>query len=164
MAFQVKTISRIHRVARLTVMGISDIRIATIVGLTPSGLASLKQRPEYKELEQEVLAGAITQYDEQLALDPVALRQEFASAVPAAMRTLVDAAMQKKDLKAAIAASQEILDRDPKQTFAKATSKGNAPAVNAPALPQSVMDNLVKEADKVTLTMNSQVLPKEVVN
>jgi hypothetical protein len=151
----IKTLSRAHRAARMSIMGFKDDRIAQAIGLTPAGLAQLKQRPEYKNIEQEVLQGEINTFDEALAGDIKALRNEFAVGVPLAMRALVENVMQKKDLKTQLEAAKELLDRDPNRTF----SKENQPqAGNGPVLPQSVIDNLAEEADKVAAEINSKVV------
>lgn len=143
---RISTLSRIHKVARLSVAGVRDDRIATIVGLSLAGLASLKQRQDYKDLVQEILAGTITRWDEEIANDVVALRQEFAVGVPLAMRTLLDAVQQKRDLKSSIEAAKELLDRDPKKVFSK-----NAVAApedgERPSLPSHILNSISKDAD-----------------
>jgi hypothetical protein len=144
----------------MVVMGLPDTRIAAALGLTYAGLAQLKQRPEYRQVEQEILQGTITRWDEELAGDVVALRQEFAVAVPASMRTLLDAVMQKKDLKSSIEAAKEILDRDPDRTFSK------NPVVtvqNGPTLSEAQLRSIGGESDKVA-SEATPVIPKEQVN
>lgn len=143
------------------VAGVSDARIATIVGLTPSGLASLKQRQDYKEVEQEILAGSITQLDQQLALDVEAMKQEFAVGIPAAMRTLVETVTQRRDLKAAIEASKELLDRDPKQTFVKPAQRTLVTPEHL--VPAGVLSSMEKDAD-ATAAKLAQPVPKEKIN
>jgi hypothetical protein len=143
----------------MTVMGFKDERIAAAVGLTPAGLAGLKQRPEYKDIEQEILAGSITAFDEAIADDIKAMRAEFSVGVPLAMRALVDGVLQRKDLKTQIEAAKELLDRDPNRTFTKNPVVGDGrPA--APELPKTVPDNLTKSADEVA----KEIQPKVVVN
>jgi hypothetical protein len=157
---QIKTLSRLHRVARMTVAGMRDERIADAVGLTYAGLAQLKQRPEFKELVQEVLQGTITKYDEQLAGDIAALRSEFAVGVPVAMRTLLEAVQQKKDLKASIEAAKEILDRDPNATFSK-SSRQTTDHPQTPTLSDAQIASLGIESDKIA---KESYTPKEQVN
>jgi hypothetical protein len=152
---RIRTQTRLHKAARLELMGINDARIADICGLSPAGLATLKQRPEYKVLLGELQANVITQMDEELAKDVGKMHQEFASAVPAAMRTLVDAAMQKKDLKAAIAASTEILDRDPKMAFAKPKDKVAAEENSKRDLPKSVYEGIITDSARVIVPTQS---------
>lgn len=161
-AVRIKTQSRIHKVARLTIAGLSDIRIAACVGLTTAGLSNLKQRDEYKHLVAELLAGTVTRWDEELAKDVSALHQEFAVGVPVAMRTLLDTVMQKKDLKASLEAAKEILDRDPKQAFSK------KPVVqlddpNRPSIPEAILKSMSIEAD-IVAAQSAVVMPKEKVN
>lgn len=155
----IKTLSRVHRVARMTVMGFADARIAQAVGLTPAGLAGLKQRPEYKDIEAEILAGSITAFDEAIANDIQAMKAEFSVGVPLAMRALVDGVLQRKDLKTQIEAAKELLDRDPNHTFSKNSVVGDG-RPTAPTLPQNVLDNLTKSADEVA----KEITPKVVVN
>jgi hypothetical protein len=154
----VKTLSRAHRAARMTVMGFKDERIAAAIGLTPAGLAQLKQRQEYKDIEQEVLTGSITAFDEAIASNSNDLINEFKVGVPLAMRALIDNVMQRKDLKAQLEAAKELLDRDPEHTFSKET-RAPGPA-NGPQLPQNVVDGLTKSADEVA----AEITPKVVVN
>jgi hypothetical protein len=157
---QIKTLSRIHKVARLVVAGIKNDRIAVIVGLTPSGLASLMQRQDYKEIEQEILAGAITQLDQQLALDVEAMKQEFAVGIPAAMRTLVETVTQRRDLKAAIEASKELLDRDPKQTFVRPRDRTLVDQEHL--VPQGVLDSMSKLEQETVAQLAKPRDPKSI--
>jgi hypothetical protein len=151
----IKTLSRAHRAARMSVMGFKDERIAAAIGLTPAGLAQLKQRQEYKDIEKEVLVGEISSFDEALADDIQALRQEFKVGVPLAMRALVDNVMQRKDLKAQLEAAKELLDRDPNHTFSKET-RAEAPGQGIP-LPQNIVDGLTKTADEVAKEITPRV-------
>jgi hypothetical protein len=87
--------------------------------------------------------------DEALAGRTKEMRQAFESAVPAAMRTLVEAVTQRRDLRAAIDASREILDRDPKRTFAKAGKDNVGDAVQGTVLPAEVLANADSQANEL---------------
>ena len=159
MAVQIKTQSRIYKVACMTISGMRDERIAAIVGLSASGLATLKQRQDYKDLVGEKLAGTITRWDEELAGDVKALRTEFAVGIPLAMRSLIDAVQQKKDLKASIEAAKELLDRDPQQVFPK--SSRVVPENTGPSLSEGLLKSIGAEADAVATQIAP---PKEAIN
>lgn len=131
-----------------------------MIGLTVSGLHTIKQRPEYKELIRNLMAGAQVQYDNALALDVDKMKEEFAVGVPTAMRTLVEACTQRKDLKTAIEASKELLDRDPKRTFVKPGQRTGSGA-EAPQLSEGVLNGFAGTADKIASTLAT---PREKVN
>ena len=134
---------RMPQIARLRVQGQKDSVIAAAVGLTPAGLARILSLPEYKDIEQAVLNGTVTKMDQQLAGNRAALMQEFKVGVPLAMRTLLEAVQQRRDLRTAMAAASEILDRDPDRIFSKA--KGDAP--QAPTLDGNALAALAGHAD-----------------
>lgn len=141
-------------------MGLKDEQIARMIGLTVSGLHTIKQRPEYKTLIRDLMAGAQVQYDAALALDADKMREEFAVGVPTAMRTLVEACTQRKDLKTALEASKELLDRDPKRTFVKPGLKTGTGA-EAPQLSEGILNQFSKGADSIAATLAT---PREKVN
>jgi hypothetical protein len=138
---------RIPQIARMRVAGHRDAIIAQTVGLTPAGLARILALPEYKDVEQAVLQGTISKMDMALAGRADLLRQEFKVGVPLAMRTLLEAVQQRRDLRAALEASKELLDRDPDRVFAKASRQPEAPTV--PTLSGEVLQALAPSADAV---------------
>src|SRR5208282_3000103 len=109
---------RMEQVARYRVAGCKDALIAQLVGLTQAGLAVLVAGPEYKEIETAVFTGQISDLDRALAGKVKAIQEEARIAVPAALRTLVEACNQRRDLKTALAAAKTIIEIDPDQTFA----------------------------------------------
>jgi hypothetical protein len=111
---------RIQQVARYRIAGrLKDTEIAEIVGMTPAGLKYLLTTPAYVELEESLLSGRISQMDMQLAEDLERMKGSFRVAIPVAARTLLEVVQQRRDLRSALAAASEILDRDPQHTFSK---------------------------------------------
>jgi len=144
---------RIEQIARYRIAGIRDFRIAEILKITPAALKFITEKVEYKEVEEALLIGHITEMDLALSgqIDP--LRQEIRNAVPAALRCLVDAVTQRRDLRTALAASVEILKRDPDRVApdlerAARTSEGDA-LDYMKTIPQSMMEETAKSADIV---------------
>jgi hypothetical protein len=145
---------RIEQIARYRIAGIRDFRIAEILKISPAALKFITEKTEYKEVEEALLIGHLTEMDLALAghIDP--LRQEVRNAVPAALRCLVDAVNQRRDLRTALAASVEILKRDPDRV-APDLERGSAQRGDEEFLsglrtiPQSLMDETAKTADVV---------------
>jgi hypothetical protein len=125
-----KTNIRLQQIARYRITGrIGDARIAELVGLTPPGLARILALPEYKELEESLLEGHISQMDEELSGNLEELRSNMRTAVPLALRSLVETVQQRRDLRAALAAAKEIIELDPDRTFTKVSKNtDNAPS------------------------------------
>ncbi len=106
---------------------------------------------EYKDAEASFVLGETSKLDELLGSKQEIMRTYFASSVPAAMRALVEMVQQKSDLKARLAASVELLDRDPKRSFVTARdavslSRPNADGTNAPTLPESMIEEIGRKA------------------
>lgn len=109
----------VEQIARMRVVGIRDSIIAVRVGLTQSGLSRIVALPEYRDLEECILQGQLSKMDEALAGKIEALKTHFELHVPLALRTLFETCAQRRDLRAAMSAASEILDRDPQGTFGK---------------------------------------------
>jgi hypothetical protein len=145
---------RIQQIARYRVAGTKDQTIAQLLSITPAALKFITDKVEYKEVEEAILIGQLTEMDLALAgkVDP--LRQEIRNAVPAALRCLVDAVTQRRDLRTALAASVEILKRDPDRVApdlergSKLSSDGDEFSYMK-TIPQSMMDETARSADIV---------------
>jgi DNA-binding transcriptional MerR regulator len=103
---------RAAQIARLRVAGRSISDIAKAMGMSTGALRLMLAHPEYRMIEEEVFAKHIAALDAELARRRELIRAQIATAVPSALRTLVDAMNQRRDLRAAIAAAKEILDRE----------------------------------------------------
>lgn len=146
---------RIQRVARMRVAGIKDSVIQLREGVTPPAFHYLINLPEYKEVEDAVFDGTISKMDAALAGNVDELRREVRGAVPAALRTVIEVANQRRDLKTALAASLELLDRDPDRVAQK--SKPNEIPIDGIRLPDGIIDVVSKEADKVSNEVNTRI-------
>lgn len=135
---------KIPQIARWRVAGVTDIRIAQLMQMTLSGLARILATPEYIEYEAALMNGHLSAMDAALAGKVEEIRGECRKAVPAALRCLVDTVTQRRDLKAAMAAAKEILDRDPDRTLVEASQTSIAPGV-----PVEILDAAVEEGNKI---------------
>jgi hypothetical protein len=149
---------RIQRVARMRVAGIKDSVIQLREGITAPAFHYLINLPEYKEVEEALFDGTISAMDRAIAGNVETLRHEVRSAVPAALRTVIEVANQRRDLKTALAASLELLDRDPDRVAQK--SKLSEIPIDGVRLPDNIIDQVSKEADNVVNEVNK---PKQVV-
>lgn len=147
---------KIPQIARWRIAGVSDKKIADMLGMTVSGLARLLATPEYQEHEAALMNAHLTAMDRALAGKVEAIHNECRLAVPAALRTLVDVVTQRRDLKAAMAAAKEILDRDPDRTLTASTEREPV----APGVPAGVLDAAVEEGNKIA----TSYVDKEKVN
>lgn len=140
---------RIEQIARYRIAGLRDIRIAEILKITPAALKFICDKVEYKEVEEALLIGQLTEMDLALAGQIEPLRQEVRNAVPAALRCLVDAVNQRRDLRTALAASVEILKRDPDRVAPDLERKSGPTDEEGRLLtiPQSLMDETARQAD-----------------
>jgi len=152
---------RIEQIARYRIAGIRDFRIAEILKITPAALKFITEKVEYKEVEEALLIGHLTEMDLALAGQVDPLRQEIRNAVPAALRCLVDAATQRRDLRTALAASVEILKRDPDRV---APDLEKAAKVDGSydefsmmkTIPQSMMEETARSADVVATQLSNK--------
>ena len=146
-----KTNIKIPQVCRWRVAGIKDIKIAELLNMTPGGLAQLLASQEYKDYEASFLNGHLSKMDEALAGKISEIRTNFQPLVPAAMRALVDAVTQRKDLKASLEAAKEILDRDPDKTLVK-----NRESSTSAALPEEVLNQAVTDGNAIAKNYNDK--------
>lgn len=145
-----KTNLKIPQVARWRLAGISDTTIQKLLGMSSGGLAQLLATQEYKEYEAALLNAHLSEMDKALAGKVELIHQEMRVAVPAALRCLVDTVTQRRDLKAALGAAKEILDRDPDKTLT--TSKSDEPV--APGVPAEILEAAAAEGNKIATNYN----------
>ena len=151
----------IEQIARMRCAGIRDGIIAARVGLTQSGLSRILNLTEYKEYEEATLQGLTSKMDAALAGKVKEMEAYLEQGVPVALSTLLETCRQRRDLRAAMSAATEILDRDPKGTFSKRkVSLDDSP--NAPAVSKELLNNVEGEADKATLSAAERA--KQVIN
>ncbi len=135
-----------EQIARMIVKGWPKTRIAIEMGMSYDGLMGITRRPEYLEIEEEVRSGVVGKMDARLARR-AAMRNEISEevedTVPDAMRVILESVTKKRDLRAAL----EVLDRDPKRQFAKAsrplddtTGAGPRTGLESEALAQAVRE------------------------
>ncbi len=154
---------KLNQIARLRLFsGMKDGSVATLVGLTQSGLSRIIALPEYQEIERQLLEGGITKLDEAVAEKHEEMKKLFAPAVPAAMRTLIEVVTQRRDLRAAVAASIEVLDRDPDRNFTKA-SRHDSENTRANAVPAGVLASAMTATTAVAKAVSAASPQKAVV-
>jgi predicted transcriptional regulator len=151
---------KIPQIVRWRVAGISEVKIADLLGVTTASVRQIISTQEYMDEERAVLNAHLSAMDEALAGKINVIHQQFKAAVPAAMRALVDAVTQRRDLKTAIAAAGEILDRDPDRTLAKQSQRREGEH-EAPKLPDEVLAQAVIESNEISKALNGD---KKVVN
>ena len=151
---------RIEQIARYRIAGIRDFRIAEILKITPAALKFITEKIEYKEVEEALLVGHLTEMDLALAGQVDPLRQEVRNAVPAALRCLVDAVNQRRDLRTALAASVEILKRDPDRVapdLERGVRGGDGETLDyMKTIPQSMMEETARSADVVATQLTNK--------
>ena len=138
----------IQQIARYRVAGIRDGVIAAKMNISQAGFSRIIGLPEYKDEEACVLAGTVSKMDEALAGRADALKEYAKQGVPVALRALLEAATQQRDLRARISAASEILDRDPDRLFAKGQVRASE---DAPPVSESVLKALDEVADKTAV-------------
>ena len=161
-----KSVIRYEQIARYRVAGrMSDAKIAEMVGLTPQALTLAIKTPTYKEIEEGLLEGRLTQIDEQLAGEDDQIRDLARAAVPAALRALVEGVTQRRDLRSALVAAKTILQFDPNKTL---TEQGKAPVErgsgdSGPQLPENVIAYLSMQGNKVVAEIRTSSQPSVAV-
>lgn len=145
---------KIPQIVRWRIAGISEVKIADLLGMTVQAVRQIVASQDYKDEEEAILNGHLSAMDEALAGKVAVIHQQFRNAVPAAMRALVDAVTQRKDLKTAIAAAGEILDRDPDRILSKRSAKQSGEEDNAPKLPDEVLTQAVTESNEIAKALN----------
>lgn len=144
----------IEQIARYRVGGIRDGVIAAKLNISQAGFSRIIALPEYKDVEQCVLSGTVSKMDEALAGRADALKEYAKQGVPVALRALLEAATQQRDLRARISAASEILDRDPDKLFAKGQVRAGD---NAPAVSEAALAALDKVADDTATAAQPKV-------
>jgi len=147
-----KTHIKVPQIARWRIAGISDTKIQQLLGMSSSGLAQILASQEYRDYEVALLNGHLSAMDRALAGKVEAIHQELRACVPAAVRCLVDTVTQRRDLKSALAAAKEILDRDPDRTLTAV--KSDEPT--APGVPAAVLEAAAEEGNKIASNYNEE--------
>jgi hypothetical protein len=136
-----KTRIRMLRASKLEVLGVPDAIIAQHIGLTPAGLATMKQSDEYKRLQLTAATKVLSKDDEDLAEATETLRQIIRESVPTALQTMAELIEQRVDPKLAFQACESILDRDGR--FMKASRTVVTPEDTLPSYMSSKDDDAV---------------------
>lgn len=147
-----KLLIRIQQIARYRVTGrFSDTRIAEMVGLSAAQLRTVLQTSQYIEIEESLLEGRLSKIDEELEDQDDRLQEKAELMVPAALNALLEAVLQRRDLRASLVAAKEILDRDPKARFLanKGTTGSERDKADKPTLPADIVASLAVEGNKV---------------
>lgn len=139
----------IEQIARLRVAGIKDNIIAIRMGYSTAGLSRILALPEYQDFEEAVFQGHISKMDEALAGKLDDMKKYFETAVPQALSTLFETCRQRRDLRAAMSAAAEILDRDPEGTFSKKKASLDPTNPAAPSVSKEFLDGVTAHADAV---------------
>lgn len=104
---------RREQAVRLTVNfpAMTDKEIADQLGITVSGLYTMKNSPEWTQLWNQYTNKVLSDFDADLAGDQKALRERHKMKVPEALQTMYDL-MNSRDEKIKLAAAKDILARD----------------------------------------------------
>lgn len=140
---------RIQRVARMEIVGISDRSICENEQMDYPALKYLRTLAEYQEVKEDLLQGHLTEMDKAMAGKVDIMRQEVRQAVPSALRCLIDVVNQRRDLRTALAAASELLDRDPDRVFLKSKDPSGVSSGDGVRLPDTILDNVSNEAAQV---------------
>lgn len=140
-----KTNIKIPQIARWRIAGISDTKIQQMLGMSSGGLARILATPEYIEYEAALLNGHLSAMDRALAGKVDAIHNECRQAVPAALRCLVETVTQRRDLKAAMMAAKEILNRDPDHALPESREGEGV----SPGVPAEVISAAAEEGNKI---------------
>jgi len=153
-----QTLMRMQRVARMEIAGVSDQSICKAENMDYPALKYIRALNEFKELRQDLLEGHLTEMDRALAGRVDILRQEVRQAVPSALRCLIDVVNQRKDLRTALAAAGELLDRDPDKTFLKSKDTGDgSDRSGSVSIPDTLMQSVTNDADKVSTSVKERI-------
>lgn len=132
-----------EQIARMIVKGRAATRIAVEMGMSYGGLQRILATPEYRMIEDRVRHEVTGKMDARLA-KRAEMADEAEDALPEAMRVLLEGVTVKRDLRAAL----ELLDRDPRRQFVKASRNvSQIDPSNPQQIDSSVLDNAVKEAE-----------------
>ena len=95
--------------------------------------------------------------DERLADNADLMGRQMKIAVPMALQTIIETAMQRRDLKSALLASKEILNSDPDRRFVSATDSRSEGVSREQSLPAVLFEALTKDADGVSASVAKKV-------
>jgi hypothetical protein len=143
----------IEQLARMRVAGIRDNIIAAKLGMSQGGLSRILALPEYQDVEAAVLTGTVSKMDASLAGRADLLKDYARQGVPVALRALVEACTQSRDLRARISAAGELLDRDPDKLFAKGSARLDD---RSQPVSEGMLKDITDEADKVGAAMKKE--------
>lgn len=145
---------RWERAARMEALGVSDADIALAIGVSPAGLATLKQSQEYRQIRLQISTGILSDIDDGIADETQELRNRLKEQVPVAMQAIADLVQQKTDPKLRLQAAESILDRDGR--FMKASRT----VVNGQDdIPEYMTD---KDQSTIDNILNAQIAPTPV--
>ena len=147
-----KMLALCQRIARLRTLNIRDVAIARAINMTNSGLQRVLRTSEYLEIERCVFEGTLSKLDFEIAKNTTLLHKMIEPAVPAALQAMVDSVVQRRDLRTALAAAKEILDRDPKRTFVSAST-----SARTDSLPQALIESISRDADGVATSVSAKL-------
>lgn len=136
----------IEQLARMRVAGIRDNIIAAKLNMSQAGLSRILALEEYRDVEAAVLSGTVSKMDAALAGRADDLKSYARQGVPVALRALVEACTQSRDLRARISAASELLDRDPDKLFAKGNARMNE---QAQPVSEAMLKDIAIEADAI---------------
>lgn len=145
---------KMEQIARFRVAGAKDVAIARQLNLTNSGLQRILRTIDYLEIQQNVLGCQLDKMDVVLNENVGLMRKTFDTAVPAALRFMVEQVKQKRDLRAAMKAAENILDRDPEGRYVKASDRGKIstqPTEAGTRLSEKFFEDVRLRADKAAL-------------
>lgn len=145
---------RIEQIARYRIAGVRDQKIAELLNITPAVLKFITDKPEYKNTEEALLVGHLTEMDIAIAGKVEPLRNQMRSAVPSALRCLIEVANQRRDLRTALAASVEILKRDPDRALPQESTNGD---MIEHTLPVEVLNASIKESETLRQNVLTEV-------
>lgn len=147
MSLDRKSEMRAELIAQMVCAGIEKVQITKDLCITRKRLEFLMATPEYQAIELRISDASKRKMQEladQRLQQRLALRTEVEDAVDKAIRVLLKK-LNESDGKEQLRAALEILDRDPRHDFTKAsrqTEKGNSP----PPISPEALSNAVKEA------------------
>lgn len=148
---------KIAQIARMRICGVKDVAIAPALNMSAGNLQRILRTPMYQEYEQALMHGHLSEMDKKMASNRALLWKMQQMAVPMAQRRILEVAMQHKDLKAALAASKEILDRDPDRTLVTQADEVKRMDPNAGGLPATLFDAIAQDADGVSLAVKGKL-------
>lgn len=158
MPFTDRMMLKISQIARLRLTGVKDKVIADTLHLSGPGLARILKTVDYKEYETALLQGHLTEMDKKLAENRDLMRKTATDNVPMALQTIIDVARQRADLRSALSAARELLDRDPDHTFSRETIiRAPAGSVVTTGLPAALFESISKDADGVAVSVSQRL-------